>query len=42
MATGLAAIMALLDFFSMQRRARSQEKKIMEKAFREMVETEDK
>jgi hypothetical protein len=42
MVTGLAAIVALLDFFSLQRRARAQEKKIMEKAFREMVETKDK
>ena len=32
--TGLAAIAAIFDFFSLQRRARIQQKEIMEKVFR--------
>jgi len=36
--TGLAAIAAILDFFSLQRRARIQQKEIMEKVFRGVTE----
>jgi hypothetical protein len=35
--TGLAAIAAILDFFSLQRRARIQQKEIMEKVFRDVA-----
>jgi len=35
--TGLAAVAAIIDFFSLQRRARIQQKEIMEKVFREAV-----
>ena len=35
--TGAAAIAAIIDFFSLQRRARIQQKEIMEKVFREVM-----
>lgn len=35
--TGLAAMMAVIDFFALRRRARMQQREFMEKAFREIT-----